>query len=89
MIKRAFDEGWGFAVTKTFCLDKDTITNVSPRIYKSTADELKREAAFANIELISEKSAAYWLEGAKDIKKEYPNKVLIGSIMCSYNKEDW
>jgi len=48
-------------VTKTFCLDKDTITNVSPRIYKSTADELRKEAAFANIELISEKTAAYWI----------------------------
>lgn len=22
MIRRAFEQGWGFAVTKTFCLDK-------------------------------------------------------------------
>jgi len=44
-------------VVKTFVLDKDLITNVSPRIYKSTSDELKTEASFANIELISEKTA--------------------------------
>jgi dihydropyrimidine dehydrogenase (NADP+) len=41
MIKRAFQEGWGFAVIKTFVLDKDAITNVSPRIYKSTTDPLR------------------------------------------------
>ena len=40
------------------------MVNVSPRIYKATADEMKREAAFANIELISEKSAEYWIKGA-------------------------
>ena len=64
MIKRAFEQGWGFAVVKTFTLDKDAVFNVSPRIYKATSDELKREAAFANIELISEKSAEYWVKGA-------------------------
>ncbi len=50
---------------------------------------MKNDAGFANIELISEKSAAYWIEGAKEIKKKYPNHVLIGSIMCGYIKEDW
>jgi dihydropyrimidine dehydrogenase (NADP+) len=28
MIRRAFELGWGFAVTKTYCLDKDGIQNV-------------------------------------------------------------
>ena len=82
MIKRAFDEGWSFAVTKTYGLDKDMITNVSPRIYKATSDILNTEAAFANIELISEKSAKYWIEGAKNIKKQYPNNILVGSLMA-------
>mmetsp|Transcript_27248 Transcript_27248/g.26291 ORF Transcript_27248/g.26291 Transcript_27248/m.26291 type:complete len:173 (-) Transcript_27248:1222-1740(-) len=38
MIRRSFELGYGFAVTKTFCLDKDAVTNVSPRIYKVGAD---------------------------------------------------
>lgn len=38
MIKRAFEVGWGFAVTKTYGLDKDTVTNISPRIYKGTSN---------------------------------------------------
>lgn len=73
MIKKAFDVGWGFAVVKTYGLDKDMITNISPRIYKGTSNATKNEASFANIELISEKSAAYWIEGCKELKKEYPN----------------
>lgn len=47
------------------------------------------EPSFGNIELISEKTCKYWIEGAKSIKKDHPNKILIGSIMCGYNKEDW
>ena len=43
MIKRAFDEGWSFALTKTFTLDKDIVTNISPRIYKATSDIHKLE----------------------------------------------
>ncbi len=89
MIKRAFQLGWGFAVVKTFTLDKDEVTNVAPRIYKATTNYLQKEPSFANIELISEKRAKYWVEGAKEIKKEFPNKVLIGSIMTSPNKENW
>jgi hypothetical protein len=52
-------------VVKTFGLDKDLITNVSPRIFKATNNPLKTEASFSNIEMISEKKARYWVEGAK------------------------
>merc|ERR1711871_973558 len=36
VIRRAFENGWGFIVTKTYGLDKDIVTNVSPRIVQST-----------------------------------------------------
>jgi dihydropyrimidine dehydrogenase (NADP+) len=89
MIKRAFETGWGFAVVKTFVLDKDFCTNVSPRIFKSTNNPLLNEASFSNIELISEKQARYWVEGAKQIKKEFPHKILRGSIMAGPIQKDW
>ena len=89
MIKRSFELGWGFAVVKTFVLDKDAITNVSPRIFKSTNNPLLNEPSFSNIELISEKTARYWVEGAKQIKKEFPSKILIGSVMASPIQKDW
>ncbi len=89
MIRRAFELGWGFAVTKTFVLDKDQIVNVAPRIFKATNDPLRKQPSFSNIELISEKRAQYWVEGAKELKKDFPHKIIIGSIMASYAKKDW
>ncbi len=65
MISRAFEIGYDFAVIKTLVLDKDTVSNISPRIYKITSDPLKLEPSFGNIELVSEKSLQYWVQGAK------------------------
>ena len=61
MIRRAFQMGWGFSLTKTFVLDKDEIQNVAPRMFKATNDVTRKEASFSNIELISEKRAKYWV----------------------------
>lgn len=92
MIRRAFLAGWGFAVTKTFALDKDLVTNVSPRIVRGTTFGHMygpNLGSFLNIELISEKTAAYWCTCIRELKDEFADRVLIASIMCSYNKDDW
>jgi len=92
MIRRAFDAGWGFAVTKTFALEKDTVTNVSPRIVRGTTSGHvygPGQGSFLNIELISEKSLMYWLTSIRELKRVHPKKMLIASIMCTYDKEDW
>ncbi|GAB1288063.1 Dihydropyrimidine dehydrogenase [Apodemus speciosus] len=92
MIRRAFEAGWGFALTKTFSLDKDIVTNVSPRIIRgSTSGPLygPGQSSFLNIELISEKTAAYWCHSVTELKADFPDNILIASIMCSYNKNDW
>lgn len=92
MIDRGFQAGWGFAVTKTFGVDKDLVTNVSPRIIRGTTSGHlfgPQQGAFLNIELISEKSWKYWCKGITDLKAKHPTKVVIASIMCTYNKDDW
>ncbi|KAM6948993.1 dihydropyrimidine dehydrogenase [NADP(+)] [Aplochiton taeniatus] len=92
MIRRAFEQGWGFALTKTFGLDKDLVTNVSPRIVRGTTSGHvfgPGQGSFLNIELISEKTAAYWCQGVTELKKDFPSNVVIASIMCGYNKADW
>lgn len=92
MIRRAFEAGWGFAVTKTFSLDKDLVTNVSPRIVRGTTSGHHfgpGQGSFLNIELISEKSAAYWCACIAELKADFPRHPLIASIMCSFNKPDW
>ncbi|XP_060248802.1 dihydropyrimidine dehydrogenase [NADP(+)] isoform X3 [Meriones unguiculatus] len=92
MIRRAFEAGWGFALTKTFSLDKDIVTNVSPRIIRGTTSGPlygPGQSSFLNIELISEKTAAYWCHSVSELKADFPDNILIASIMCSYNKNDW
>lgn len=90
MIRRAFKAGWAFAVTKTFGLDKDLVTNVSPRIVGlgghgmgvgtesgdiAAGDPDVAKSAFMNIELISEKTAAYWLRSVRELKRDFPRHV--------------
>jgi dihydropyrimidine dehydrogenase (NADP+) len=92
MIRRGFEAGWGFALTKTFSLDKDIVTNVSPRIVRGTTSGHvfgPGQGSFLNIELISEKTAAYWCRSVTELKKDFPKHILIASIMCSYNESDW
>ncbi|XP_069863868.1 dihydropyrimidine dehydrogenase [NADP(+)] isoform X1 [Dipodomys merriami] len=92
MIRRAFEAGWGFAITKTFSLDKDIVTNVSPRIIRGiTSGPLygPGQSSFLNIELISEKTAAYWCQSVRELKADFPDKIVIASLMCSYDKSDW
>ncbi|KAM4021626.1 dihydropyrimidine dehydrogenase [NADP(+)] isoform 1-T1 [Anomaloglossus baeobatrachus] len=92
MIRRAFETGWGFALTKTFSLEKDIVTNVSPRIVRGTTSGHlygPGQGAFLNIELISEKTSSYWCKSITELKTDFPQHIIIASIMCSYNKEDW
>lgn len=92
MIRRAFEQGWAFALTKTFSLEKDLVTNVSPRIVKGTTSGHHYgpgQGSFLNIELISEKCADYWLRGIRELRNDFPNKIVVASIMCSYNEQDW
>jgi len=92
MIRRAFEAGWGFAVTKTFSLHKDLVTNVSPRIVRgSTTSHMygPGQSSFLNIELISEKTSAYWVKSIQELKRDFPDKILIASVMATYNEADW
>uniref|UniRef100_A0A183C1C3 Dihydropyrimidine dehydrogenase [NADP(+)] n=1 Tax=Globodera pallida TaxID=36090 RepID=A0A183C1C3_GLOPA len=92
MCRRAFEQGWAFVLTKTFGMDKDLVTNVSPRIVRGTTSGPiygPAQGSFLNIELISEKSAEYWLTCVRELKRDFPKKVIIASIMASFNQQDW
>jgi dihydropyrimidine dehydrogenase (NADP+) len=39
--------------------------------------------------LISEKSCAYWCQSITELKEDFPEKILIASIMCGYSEVDW
>lgn len=97
MIRRAYEQGWGFAVTKTFALDKDMVTNISPRIVRGVTSGQNfgpQQGAFLNIELISEKSCDYWLASIAELRRDFPEKVsfaVIEKILVSlmYNCIDY
>ena len=92
MMRRAFEQGWGFVVTKTFTLEKDLVTNISPRIIRGETFGPHYGpglGSYLNIEVVSEKTLNYWLQSISELKRDFPSKIIIASIMCSYNEQDW
>ncbi len=62
----------------TLSTAQDIVTNVSPRIVRGTTSGHQfgpGQGAFLNIELISEKTAAYWLQSVSELKRDFPSKV--------------
>jgi dihydroorotate dehydrogenase subfamily 1 len=89
VIARSFDLGWGGMVAKTISLEAAKVINTAPRYAKlrgRTSDEV---IGFENIELISDRPYEDWIDDLKQLKKHYPNKILIASIMEEYRKEAW
>jgi dihydropyrimidine dehydrogenase (NAD+) subunit PreA len=87
MIKRAFEAGWGGAVIKTLSVPGEPVSLVYPMMYGS-AHRGQPLMGLENIDLISEHHVDEWLPHIPEIKKQFPDKVLIASIMGS-KKEDW
>jgi dihydroorotate dehydrogenase subfamily 1 len=90
VIARSYDLGWGGMVCKTFSLDASKVINTAPRYAKVKAREHQDEViGFQNIELISDRPYEDWLDDLRQLKKAYPHKILIASIMEEYSKERW
>ena len=85
-IRNSFEEGWAGAVVKTVRPDSVFNSNVSPRF--ATLKESSRVIGFQNIEMLSDKSMDYWVKTIEVLKKDYPAKVLIASIMGA-DKASW
>lgn len=89
VIARAFEEGWGAVVTKTACLDHGRINNVTPRYARLRAATTGEIIGWQNIELISDRPFASWLDDFKRLKDSFPDRVLIASIMEEYSADAW
>ncbi len=87
MCAKAYDVGWGGVVFKTIGPKSYVINEVSPRF-----DKLDKEAepfvGFKNMEQIAEHSLEENLADLARLKKDYPNNVLIASIMGN-DEESW
>jgi dihydroorotate dehydrogenase subfamily 1 len=89
VITRAFREGWGAVIAKTISLDSSKVVNVTPRYAKLMAADGKDVVGWENIELISDRKFEIWMDEFKKCKDQFPDGVLIASIMEEYNKDAW
>lgn len=85
MIERAFDAGWGGAVWKTIGAP---VVNVSSRL-ASIDRGATRMVGLNNIELISDRPVEVNLKEAYEVKKKYPDRALILSLMVESKREAW
>ncbi|MBM3875341.1 MAG: NAD-dependent dihydropyrimidine dehydrogenase subunit PreA [Verrucomicrobia bacterium] len=88
VITKAFQEGWGAVIAKTISLDASKVTNVTPRYAKLLAAS-GEVIGWENIELISDRPFTHWLDEFKRCKDQFPDRVLIASIMEEYRRDAW
>jgi len=84
-VERAFKAGWGGAVWKTL---GEPIVNVSSR-YGAVQYNGGRVAGFNNIELITDRPLDVNLREIKQLKKEWPDRALVVSLMVPCDEESW
>lgn len=85
MIAKAFDMGWGGVMYKTMTFEK--MQEVSPR-FDSIEKEGMPFVGFRNMEQLSEHTPERDFEIISRLKKDYPTKVIVASIM-GRNEDEW
>ena len=85
MCARAFEAGWAGAAFKTIC--NFEIHEASPRFSAITGSD-GSIIGFKNIEQLSDHSVAENMEIFNRLKKNYPSKFILASIM-GQNEQEW
>ena len=86
-VARAFKAGWGGVVWKTLGEDPP-IVNVSSR-YGGVSYNGARIAGFSNIELITDRPLQVNLDEIKQIKRDWPDRAVVVSLMVPCTEESW
>jgi dihydropyrimidine dehydrogenase (NADP+)/dihydropyrimidine dehydrogenase (NAD+) subunit PreA len=89
VIGKALEEGWGAVVAKTISLDASKVINVSPRYARVKTARSGEIYGWENIELISDRPFAQWMEEFRRLKDKYPDGKIIASIMEEYRRDAW
>jgi dihydropyrimidine dehydrogenase (NAD+) subunit PreA len=87
MIARGFEAGWGGAVVKTLGLESVEVNLVSPMM-AGLAYEDKNLIGLENIDLISDRDINEALAEVPDLKRDYPDNVVIVSMMAG-TRDEW
>ena len=87
-VNRAFEAGWGGAVWKTLGEDPP-IVNVSGPRYGAIHSNERRVIGFNNIELITDRPLQTNLDEMRQVKKDWPDRALVASVMLPMNEKAW
>ena len=86
-VNRAFEAGWGGVVWKTLGMDPPVV-NVSSR-YGAVQWNGQRSAGLNNIELITDRPLATNLAEIRQIKRDWPDRAMIVSLMVPCDEASW
>ena len=87
-VNRAFEAGWGGAVWKTLGEDPPIVNVNGPR-YATNYSNDRRVIGFNNIELITDRPLDVNLEEMRQIKRDWPDRALIASVMLPMEEAVW
>lgn len=87
-VERAFQAGWGGVVWKTLGLDPHVVNVSGPR-YGTLLGTDRRVLGLNNIELITDRTLAINLEEITRVKKRWPDRAVVVSIMVPCEEEAW
>jgi dihydropyrimidine dehydrogenase (NAD+) subunit PreA len=87
-VNRAFEAGWGGVVWKTLGEDPP-IVNVSGPRYGALLGTARNLIGFNNIELITDRLLDQNLREIRQIKRDWPDRALVVSLMVPCEEEAW
>jgi len=87
-VNRAFEAGWGGAVWKTLGEDPPIVNVNGPR-YSALYSNERRVIGFNNIELITDRPLQVNLDEIRRIKKDWPDRALVVSVMLPMEDKIW
>ncbi len=87
-VNRAFEAGWGGAVWKTLGEDPPVVNVNGPR-YATNYGNDRRVIGFNNIELITDRPLSLNLEEMRQIKRDWPDRALVASVMLPMEEDVW
>jgi len=88
-VERAFKAGWGGVVWKTLGEDGPPIVNVNGPRYGAIWGADRRLLGFNNIELITDRDLHLNLREIKQVKKNWPDRAVIVSLMVPCEEQAW
>ncbi|WP_406649536.1 NAD-dependent dihydropyrimidine dehydrogenase subunit PreA [Aliisedimentitalea scapharcae] len=88
-VRRAFEAGWGGVVWKTLGSEGPPVVNVNGPRYGAIWGADRRLLGLNNIELITDRPLETNLEEITRVKKDYPDRAIIVSLMVPCEEEAW